>query len=43
MWWIRASAAGVSNLRAKVDMARITVKVHPRARRTRLAGRLGDA
>jgi uncharacterized protein len=23
-------------------MARITVKVHPRARRTRLAGRLGD-
>jgi uncharacterized protein (TIGR00251 family) len=24
-------------------MARITVKVHPRARRTRLAGRLGEA
>jgi len=24
-------------------MARITVKVHPRARRTRVAGRLGDA
>jgi len=24
-------------------MARITVKVHPRARRTALAGRLGDA
>lgn len=24
-------------------MARITVRVHPRARRTRLAGRLGDA
>jgi uncharacterized protein (TIGR00251 family) len=24
-------------------MARITVKVHPRARRTRIAGRLGDA
>jgi len=24
-------------------MARITVKVHPRARRTRLSGRLGDA
>ena len=24
-------------------MARITVKVHPRARRTRLAGRIGDA
>ena len=24
-------------------MARITVKVHPRARRTRLTGRLGDA
>ena len=24
-------------------MARITVKVHPRARRTQIAGRLGDA
>ena len=24
-------------------MARVTVKVHPRARRTRLNGRLGDA
>jgi uncharacterized protein (TIGR00251 family) len=24
-------------------MARITVKVHPRARRTRVTGRLGDA
>jgi uncharacterized protein (TIGR00251 family) len=24
-------------------MARITVKVHPRAKRTRIAGRLGDA
>ena len=24
-------------------MARITVKVHPRARRTRVAGRLGDS
>jgi uncharacterized protein (TIGR00251 family) len=24
-------------------MARITVKVHPRARRTRLTGRIGDA
>jgi len=24
-------------------MARITIKVHPRARRTALAGRLGDA
>jgi uncharacterized protein (TIGR00251 family) len=24
-------------------MARVTVKVHPRARRTRVAGRLGDA
>ncbi|MGO4880922.1 MAG: DUF167 domain-containing protein [Bryobacteraceae bacterium] len=24
-------------------MARVTVKVHPRARRTRIAGRLGDA
>lgn len=24
-------------------MARITVKVHPRARRTRVAGRIGDA
>ena len=24
-------------------MARITVKVHPRARRSRIAGRLGDA
>jgi hypothetical protein len=24
-------------------MARITVKVHPRARRTRIAGRLGEA
>jgi len=24
-------------------MARVTVKVHPRARRTRLAGRMGDA
>jgi uncharacterized protein (TIGR00251 family) len=24
-------------------MARITIKVHPRARRTRLAGRLGEA
>jgi uncharacterized protein len=24
-------------------MARITVKVHPRAKRTRLAGRIGDA
>jgi uncharacterized protein YggU (UPF0235/DUF167 family) len=24
-------------------MARITVKVHPRARRTRVAGRMGDA
>ena len=24
-------------------MARITVKVHPRARRTRIAGKLGDA
>jgi len=24
-------------------MARVTVKVHPRAKRTRIAGRLGDA
>jgi len=24
-------------------MARITVRVHPRARRTRMAGRMGDA
>ncbi|MGC9947603.1 MAG: DUF167 domain-containing protein [Bryobacteraceae bacterium] len=24
-------------------MARVTVKVHPRARRTRIAGRIGDA
>ena len=24
-------------------MARITVKVHPRAKRTRIAGRIGDA
>ena len=24
-------------------MARVTVKVHPRARRTRLTGRIGDA
>lgn len=24
-------------------MARLTLKVHPRARRTRIAGRLGDA
>lgn len=24
-------------------MARVTVKVHPRARRTRVAGRIGDA
>ena len=24
-------------------MARVTVKVHPRARRTRIAGRVGDA
>ena len=24
-------------------MARVTVKVHPRARRTRVAGRMGDA
>ncbi len=24
-------------------MARVTVKVHPRAKRTRVAGRLGDA
>ena len=37
------SAAGVANLQGEGGMARITVRVHPRAKRTRVAGKLGDA
>ena len=33
-WWITRVAAGVANLRAQGGMARITVKVHPRAKRS---------
>ena len=36
-------AAGVANLRAEVGMARITVKVHPRAKRSAVTGRFGEA
>ena len=36
-------AAGVANLEGEGGMARLTVKVHPRAKRTGVAGRFGDA
>ena len=36
-------AAGVANLRAKVEWRVLTVKVHPRAKRSAITGRLGDA